>query len=123
MSSLKGEWFGNHGDGQSAALLGYLGDYRSGAGAGTTAHAGGYEDHVGSGNHFLEFVSGFFGRFLAKLVVTADAQSFGQFFTELNTDGRLGDSQRLGICVHGNEFHALDFFPDHPGNSVAATAA
>ena len=44
--ALEGEGAGDDGDGKRAFLTGDLGDDRARAGAGSTAHAGGDEDHV-----------------------------------------------------------------------------
>jgi hypothetical protein len=53
-------------------------------------------------------------------MVAANAQPSGQFFAKLNSYWRFSNRQGLGIGIHGNEFHTLDFFPDHAGYRVAA---
>ncbi len=103
--------------------FGKLRDDRYRAGAGAAAHAGGHEDHVGSAYHFPELIAGLFGGFHTDMMVAAGAQAARQLRPELDTHRRFADCQRLGIGVHRDELDALDLFPDHAGDGVAAAAA
>jgi hypothetical protein len=49
----------------------------------------------------------FFGRLTADIRIGASAQTFGQFFANLDSVRRFALNQGLGIGVGCNEFNAL----------------
>jgi hypothetical protein len=44
---------------------------------------------------------------MADGLVTAGAQATGEFLADLYALHGFGDFQMLGICIHGDEFHAM----------------
>jgi hypothetical protein len=123
MHTFESKGFGHHSDGEGATLLGYFGNYGDATGAGATAHASGNEHHISALDDLFDYVDAFFRCFGPNLVVTTSPQTPGQFLTQLNSGGSLGQSQCLAVGIHGDEINALDAFADHTSNGIGAAAA
>jgi hypothetical protein len=123
MTAFKTEGFGDYGDGQGAALLGYLSYNRDRAGARAAAHTGGDEDHIRTGNCLPNLINAFFSCFVPHKVITAGTKTAGNPLTELYAHGCFSHRQRLGIRIHNDEFNTTNLFTYHAGHGIAAAAA
>ena len=121
--SLKGEGLCDYANCKYAKLFCAL-RYNGGcAGAGAAAHACGYEYQIRSleslGYGFLAF----FSRLAPYFGISTRAQSFGDLFAYLYLLVRMGQVQRLFICIYGNELNAAYAVLYHTVDSVIARAA
>jgi len=110
-------------DRQDTQFPGDLGDDRGPAGAGSAAHAGRDEQHVGTANQLGDFILRLVGGFLADFGIGAGPESAGDFLADLDPIAGIGPHQRLVICVDRDEFDALHIAVDHAVNRVASAAA
>jgi hypothetical protein len=56
-------------------------------------------------------------------MVAAGAQPPGDPFAELDADCCFSYRQRLGVCIHHDEFDTPYLLSDHTGDRIAAAAA
>jgi len=88
-AALKAKWPGNNANRERPTVPGNLGDNGSGSSSGTTTHATGYKNHIGTMNGLLQIIRRLFGSFFADFRITARAQTTGQLITNTNTLGRV----------------------------------
>ena len=124
LAALEGEGLGDDAHGEGAhVVLGDVGDDGSGAGAGAATLARGDEDHVGAGEGALDLVAAVLGGLGADLGVGASAKALGDVGADVHLDVGVGDGERLGIGVDGDELDAADALLDHAVDGVGAAAA
>src|SRR5690606_3103889 len=121
--ALERERTSDHGHGEDAQLLGDLGDHRSGAGTGATAHAGGDEHHVGALQHFGDALAVFQSGLTTGLRIGASTQALGHARAELQHGARTDVLQRLRIGVGADELDAFDVADRHVVDRVTAATA
>ena len=105
--ALELEGAGDNAHGQRAHLLRDGSDYGCSARTGAAALAGGNEDHIGALQGVLDFGLVVFRGGLAHLRVSACAQSAGGLAADVELGIGIGENQRLGVGVYGDELDAL----------------
>ena len=120
---LEAEGSGDDADGQRTGGLGDLGDDRGRAGAGPAALAGGDEHHVGTGQRLLDLVAVILGGLSAHLGIAAGTEAAGEIATDVDLDLGVGQQQRLGVGVDGDELDPTQTGIDHPVHGVDAATA
>ncbi len=78
---------------------------------------------VGARERLGDVVTGFVGGLAADLGVRAGAQAARQVGADVDLDVRVGDGQRLGIGVDGDELDAADALLDHAVDGVGSATA
>ncbi len=120
--AFEGEGLGHDGDGEGAELPGHLGDHRCGAGAGTTAQAGGHEDHVRPVERLAQALAVLVGGLSTSFGVRPAAEASGHRRSQLQPAGRQVVLKGLGVGVGRQELHPAQLRADHGVQGVAAAA-
>ncbi len=82
-AAFDGEGLGDYSHGQSAHVLGDLGHYRTGAGAGTSTHSAGNENHVSAIESHHDILMAFLGCSFAQIRIASGTQSARQLLADL----------------------------------------
>ena len=121
--AFKREGLGDDADGQDPQIVCHLRHNGSCTGAGTAAHTGGDEDHLGTLERICDLVLALLSSPLADLRVCARAAALGELGAQLHLRSSMVLGQRLLVGVHCDEFDALQAVADHAVDCVAAAAA
>ena len=116
------ERLGDDSDGENSPVASGLGDDRSGAGAGASAHPGGEEAHVCAFERFFDVLERFLGRGAPDFGARSGAETLGDLEPELDSAVCRRGVERLSVGVGDDEVDPLDVGPDHVGNGIAARA-
>ena len=116
-ATFKIKGLGDNTDRQNTHLACHASDHGRRAGAGATTHAGGDEQHVRTGNGRADVVHRQFGSVASLVGHAAGTQAAA---AELDRLVRCAATQRLGVGIGANKFHALHRATNHVGDGVAA---
>ena len=116
--ALEGEGPGDDAHGESAGFPCNLGDDGSRAGAGSAAHTGGDEDHIGFPNDIVEFFAAFFGGLHAEFGVAAYALACGQPVADTHFERHIAGNERLGVSVDNHVFDRGYALAEHARDGV-----
>jgi hypothetical protein len=123
VDALKGEGFGDDGNGERPALSGKFSRYWYPPGAGTAAQTGGKENHIRPGDNIFHFIAALLGSPLTHYMVATGTQASGEPLTKLDAYAGFSYRQVLGIGIHGNKFHTPDLLPNHSSDCITACPA
>ena len=102
MGALEMKRLGDHADRQNSRFAGDARDYRGAAGAGTAAHSGGDERHVGPVHRLEDFVERLLRGGASDIWPRAGAEPPGDADPELDLARRRGLRQRLSVSRYGS---------------------
>src|SRR5208283_3622595 len=114
---------GHNADGEYPQFLRQIGNNRSSAGAGASAHTGGNKYHVCAFEHTHEGIIIIEGRLPAYNRVGPGPQSFSQRFPDLNFYRGQGCFKVLFVRIDSNEFYTEDVGRDHTVYSIPSAPA
>ena len=114
---------GHHCNRQNAELLGNLRHDGRRTGAGTTPHAGGDEQHIGTFDDFEDTIPIFHRGLPPDIRICAGTQAFRDIAANLQCRPNSGGVQCLRIRVGANKIDTFDAAVHHMRDSVAAAAA
>ena len=120
--TFKVERLGDNTDGQDALLLGGARDNRRSARAGTTAHAGRDEYHVGTGQMIQDFRQCLFGRTCANLRLRPGTEALRQFSAHLDAPACRALQDCLRVRVGHHELNPFKVGLDHVVDRIAPCA-
>ena len=121
--ALEAERPRHHADGEGAQRARDPRHDGGATGAGSTALAGGDEDHVGTLEHLLDLLEVILGSLLAHLGVGAGAESARELTADVELHVGVAHEEGLRVGVDGDELHALESDLDHPVHGVDAASA
>ena len=121
-AALEVEGLGHDADGKDALLPRGCRDNGRRTGAGTTAHAGGDEHHVGTVEKLQDFRQRLFRGLATDFGTGAGAQSLGDGDAKLHTPVGKRLAKCLGISIGDDELHAFQRGADHVVDGVSARA-
>ena len=118
--ALKRERTRDHAYGESAQLLGELGDHRRGAGAGAAALARRHKDHVGTLESVAQLVLVLHGGLVADGRVGSRAEAPGDLAADVDLHVGVAHLQSLRIRVDGDELDPSQARVHHPVHGISA---
>ena len=121
--SFEVEGFGHNSDRQCSQIPCDFRHNGSSAGTGSAAHACRNEDQVGTLQRLCDFFTAFLCRAPSHFGNSSGSQAFCQLFADLDLHLRVGQVQRLAVCIDGNEFHSPQSGIHHAVYGVVSAAA
>ena len=122
MGALEMKRLGDHADRQNSRFAGDARDYRGAAGAGTAAHSGGDERHVGPVHRLEDFVERLLRGGASDIWPRAGAEPPGDADPELYLARCCGVRQRLSVGIASHELAPDQIRADHIVDGVSAGA-
>ena len=118
MCSFKREGLRDDSDNECTNLFRDLRDDSRSARAGAAAHTAGYEDHIASGERFLNLLSRLFGSALTELRVHTRTEPARKILADMDSALRERAVEVLCIGIDGDKFDTAHLRRDHMINRI-----